>query len=78
MSNGVAIVPSIFHGPAGDEVSDITISGCHFLGNRRSGVSNQRLGKRVSILHNRFEGAGDQDIDFEPSGGLPDASRRVT
>jgi hypothetical protein len=72
LSDGVAIVPHSSMDPA-DEVSDITISGCHFLGNRRSGVSNQRLAKRVSILHNRFEGTSDQDIDFEPSGGLPDA-----
>ena len=72
LSNGVAIVPAPSTDPL-NEVSDITISGCHFLGNRRSGVSNQRLGKRVSIVHNRFEGTSDQDIDFEPSGGLPDA-----
>jgi hypothetical protein len=72
LSDGVAIVPASSTDPL-DEVSDITISGCHFLGNRRSGVSNQRLAKRVSILHNRFEGTSDQDIDFEPSGGLPDA-----
>lgn len=70
--DGVAIVPASSTDRR-DEVSDITISGCHFLGNRRSGVSNQRLGKRVSIVHNRFEGTSDQDIDFEPSGGLPDA-----
>jgi hypothetical protein len=72
LSDGVAVVPAPSTDPL-DEVSDITISGCHFLGNRRSGVSNQRLGKRVSIVHNRFEGTSDQDIDFEPSGGLPDA-----
>jgi hypothetical protein len=72
VSDGVAIVPESSTDPQ-DQVSDITISGCHFLGNRRSGVSNQRLAKRVSILHNRFEGTTDQDIDFEPSGGLPDA-----
>jgi hypothetical protein len=72
LSDGVAIAPASSTDPQ-DEVSDITISGCHFLGNRRSGVSNQRLAKRVSILHNRFEGTTDGDIDFEPSGGLPDA-----
>jgi hypothetical protein len=72
LSDGVAIVPESSP-ELQNQVSDITISGCHFLGNRRAGVSNQRLAKRVSILHNRFEGTTQQDIDFEPSGGLPDA-----
>ena len=34
-------------------------------------MSNQRLGKRISILHNYFEGNSDQDIEFEPTGVLP-------
>jgi hypothetical protein len=72
LSDGVAIVPNSSTDRR-DEVSDITIAGCHFLGNRRSGVSNQRLAKRVSILHNRFEGTSDADIDFEPSTNLADA-----
>jgi hypothetical protein len=70
--DGVAIVPESSNDPR-DEVSDITISGCHFLANRRSGVSNQRQAQRVSILHNRFVGTNDQDIDFEPTGDLRDS-----
>ena len=70
--DGVAIVPESSNDPR-DEVSDITISGCHFLANRRSGVSNQRQAQRVSILHNRFVGTSDQDIDFEPTGDLRDS-----
>lgn len=69
-SDAVAIVPRASIDPI-EEVSDITIVGCHLLDNGRSGVSNQRLGKRISILHNRFAGNRDQDIDFEPSGDLP-------
>lgn len=71
-SDGIAIVPNSSTDRS-DEVSDIKISQCHFLDNGRSGISNQRLGKRVSILHNRFLGTSDQDIDFEPSGDLPDS-----
>lgn len=70
--DAVAIAPASSTDPR-EEVSDITISGCHMLDNGRSGVSNQRLGKRISILHNRFVGTEDQDIDFEPSGDLADS-----
>ena len=68
--DAVAIVPGSSDEPS-EEVSDITITRCRLLDNRRSGVSNQRLGKRISILHNYFEGNSDQDIDFEPTGDLP-------
>src|SRR5918993_950563 len=57
--DAVAIVPKSSDEPS-EEVSDITITGCRLLDNRRSGVSNQRLGKRISILHNYFEGNSDQ------------------
>lgn len=72
VSDGVAIAPESSADPL-DEFSDIMISGCHFLGNRRSGISNQRLATRVSILHNRFEGTKNADIDMEPSGDLANA-----
>ena len=68
--DGVAIVPRASTEPR-EEVADITIVGCHLLDNGRSGVSNQRLGRRISILHNHFAGNQDQDIDFEPTGDLP-------
>jgi hypothetical protein len=72
LSDGVAIAPASSADPA-HQFSDIMISGCHFLGNGRSGISNQRLATRVSILHNRFEGTKNADIDFEPSGDLANA-----
>jgi hypothetical protein len=72
LSDGVAIAPESSADPA-HQFSDIMIAGCHFLGNRRSGISNQRLATRVSILHNRFEGTKNADIDMEPSGDLAKA-----
>lgn len=72
LSDGVAIAPESSPDPE-NEFSDIIIAGCNFLGNRRSGVSNQRLATRVSILHNRFEGTKNADIDMEPSGHLANA-----
>jgi hypothetical protein len=68
--DAVAIVPGSSNDPI-EAVSDITITRCRLLDNGRSGVSNQRLAKQISILHNYFAGNSDQDIDFEPSGDLP-------
>jgi hypothetical protein len=68
--DAVAIVPGSSNEPS-EEVSDITITRCRLLDNGRSGVSNQRLAKQISILHNYFAGNSDQDIDFEPTGDLP-------
>jgi hypothetical protein len=69
--DGIAIVPASSTATT-EEVSDITIAGCRFLDNGRSGISNQRRGRRVSILFNHFAGSADQDIDFEPTGDLPE------
>jgi hypothetical protein len=68
--DAIAIAPASDTDPR-EEVSDIAISWCHLLDSGRSGVSNQRLGKRLAIVHNRFVGTKDQDIDFEPTGDLP-------
>lgn len=69
--DGIAIVPASSAATT-EDVSDITIAGCRFLDNGRSGISNQRRGRRVSILFNHFAGSADQDIDFEPTGDIPE------
>lgn len=70
--DAVAIVPRSSTEQS-EVVADIRIEHCRMLHNGRSGVSNQRLGKRISILHNHFEGNADQDIDFEPTGNLSES-----
>jgi len=55
-------------GEAGSEVEHVSIVGCHFYANGRSGITVQRGTRYVTLLANVFRGTSDQDIDFEPSG----------
>jgi hypothetical protein len=71
VGDGIAILPTEAPAGSGDEVSDVRIVFCSFIGNGRSGISNQRSAKLVQILHNHFEGNSDQDIDLEPTGNTP-------
>jgi hypothetical protein len=71
VGDGIAILPTGASASSGEEVSDVRIAFCSFTGNGRSGISNQRSTRLVQILHNHFEGNGDQDIDFEPTGNTP-------
>ena len=70
--DGIAIVPASSTA-TGEDVDDITIAHCRFLDSKRSGISNQRRARRVSIVLNHFAATADQDIDLEPTGDLPES-----
>ncbi len=54
---------------------DVSIEGCTFEGNGRSGITCQRAFRHTRIIGNHFRNTNDQDIDFEPTGGS--APKRV-
>ena len=74
--DGVAIAALSGAFGGGDDVSAVDIIGCKFLNCGRSGVSNQRSAELVRIHQCHFEGTGDQDIDFEPTGAELDTGPR--
>jgi hypothetical protein len=55
-------------GNPGHEVEDVLITHSKFVDCDRSGIGIQRALKRVAIIHSTVSGAGDQAIDFEPTG----------
>jgi hypothetical protein len=56
-------------------VQNLSVEGCDFIDNFRSGIGIQRNLSVVRIMNNEFRGTGDQAIDFEPTGGSnPDNS----
>lgn len=74
--DGVALIGAAEPFGGGRDVSVVDIVGCTFLNCRRSGVSNQRSAEFVRIRNCHFEGTGDQDIDFEPTGTALDSGPR--
>ncbi len=73
--DGVAILPLTGEYGAGQEVKDVSISNCRFLGCGRSGVSNQRLVECLRVSDCYFEGISDQSIDIEPTTSVTDGNR---
>lgn len=50
-------------------VDNISVEGCDFIDNFRSGIGIQRNIRFARMLNLKFQGTGDQAIDFEPTGG---------
>lgn len=55
-------------GNPGHEVEDVVIADSTFVDCDRSGIGLQRSVRRIAILRDKITGAGDQSIDFEPTG----------
>ena len=78
VGDGIAISPTDAQAASGEEVSDVRIASCSFIGRGKCGTSNQRSARLVQILHTISRATASRTSTLEPTKQqltLPKAAR---